>query len=117
MGVWADLDVKHAAQLAPRPIAELAEDAVLRGLAEAVIVTGAATGKPVSGDDLADVRAALPETPIYAGSGVTIETIPAIFRYADGAIIGTAAKVDSDIARPVDPARVRALRAAIDDRR
>ncbi len=117
VGVWADLDVKHAVQLAPRPIAELAEDAVLRGLAEAVIVTGAATGKPVSGDDLADVRAALPETPIYAGSGVTIETIPAIFRHADGAIIGTAAKVDGDIARPVDLARVRALRAAIDDRR
>src|SRR5215204_4091967 len=33
VAVWADVDVKHAAQLAPRPIGELAEDAVERGLA------------------------------------------------------------------------------------
>lgn len=114
VAVWADLDVKHAAQLAPRPIAELAEDAVLRGLAGAVIVTGAATGKPVSEGDLAAVRSALPETPVYAGSGVTVETIPAIFRHADGAIIGTAAKAGGDISQPVELARVCALRAAID---
>jgi membrane complex biogenesis BtpA family protein len=114
VAVWADLDVKHAAQLAPRPIAELAEDAVERGLAAAVIVTGAGTGKPVAEEDLAAVRNALPDTPVYAGSGVTMETIPAIFRHANGAIIGTAAKRDGDIAQPVDPDRVRALRAAID---
>jgi predicted TIM-barrel enzyme len=45
---------------------------------------------------------------------VNVQTIPAIFRHADGAIIGTAAKVNGDIAQPVDPERVRALRAAID---
>ena len=93
---------------------ELAEDAVERGLASAVIVTGAGTGKPVAEGDLATVRNALPATPVYAGSGVTVETIPAIFRHADGAIIGTAAKRDGDITQPVDPDRVRALRAAID---
>lgn len=114
VAVWSDLDVKHAAQLAPRPIAELAEDAVVRGLAAAVIVTGAGTGKPINERDLAAVRAAVPNTPVYAGSGVSISTIPSIFRHADGAIIGTAAKRDGDIAQPVDLSRVRALREAID---
>jgi membrane complex biogenesis BtpA family protein len=114
VAVWADLDVKHAAQLAPRPIAELGEDAVERGLAAAVIVTGAGTGKPVAEGDLATVRAAVPATPVYAGSGVTVDSIPAIFRHADGAIIGTAAKINGDIAQPMDLDRVRALRAAID---
>lgn len=114
VAVWADLDVKHAAQLAPRPISELAEDAVVRGLAGAVIVTGAGTGKPINERHLAEVRAAVPTTPLYAGSGVSASSIPAIFRNADGAIIGTAAKRDGDIAQPVDLARVRTLREAID---
>ena len=46
ISVWADVDVKHAAPLSPRPIGELAEDAVERGLAAAVIVSGAGTGHP-----------------------------------------------------------------------
>jgi membrane complex biogenesis BtpA family protein len=114
VAVWADLDVKHAAQLAPRPIAELAEDAVVRGLAGAVIVTGAGTGKAINERDLAEVRAAVPNTAVYAGSGVSASTIPSIFRHADGAIIGTAAKRNGDISQPVDLTRVRALREAID---
>ncbi|MCC6314074.1 MAG: BtpA/SgcQ family protein, partial [Thermomicrobiales bacterium] len=57
VAVWADVDVKHAAPLAPRPLPDLAEDAVERGLAAAVIVTGRATGQPVSLDDLRAVRA------------------------------------------------------------
>lgn len=112
--VWADLDVKHAAPLAPRPLADMAEDAVLRGLAGAVILTGSGTGKPTNPDDIAAAKAAVPNTPVYVGSGATVETIPAIFAHADGAIIGTAAKIDGDVRNPVDPARVKALRAAID---
>ena len=61
ISVWADVDVKHAAPLATRPIGELAEDAVERGLAGAVIVSGAGTGLPTNPADLQAVRAVLPE--------------------------------------------------------
>lgn len=109
VGVWADVDVKHAAQLAPRPIAELAADAVERGLAEAVIVTGTGTGRPVGDEDLAAVRAAVPSTPIYVGSGANPKTVSGLLRHADGVIAGTAMKVDGVVTNPVDLARVRAL--------
>jgi predicted TIM-barrel enzyme len=113
IAVWADVDVKHAAPLSPRPIGELAEDAIARGLAGAVIVSGAGTGHPTDPEDLRAVREALPETPLYVGSGGKVETLPSLLAIADGAIVGTAAKVDAILSNPVDPRRVRALVAAV----
>lgn len=110
--VWADVDVKHAAQLAPRGLGELAEDAVKRGLARALIVTGAGTGHPTSLDDVRVVRAAMPRTPLYVGSGANAETLPALLEIADGAIIGSAAKENADPANPVDARLVKALARA-----
>jgi membrane complex biogenesis BtpA family protein len=110
--VWADVDVKHAAPLAPRPLGEQAEDAVARGLAHAVIVSGKGTGQPTNPADVSDVRAAIHDSPIYIGSGATVETLPDLLAVADGAIVGTAAKVDGKLGNPVDPDRVRALVAA-----
>lgn len=107
--VWADVDVKHAAPLAPRPLADLAEDAVIRGLASALIVSGRATGQPASTDDLAAVRQALPETPLYVGSGATVAQMPDLLQWADGVIVGSAAKVDGIVTKPVSPERATAL--------
>jgi len=112
ISVWADVDVKHAAPLSARPIGELAEDAVERGLAGAVIVSGSGTGQPTNPADLEAVRRVLPGTPMYVGSGATDATLPSLLAIADGAIIGTAAKVDGKVGNPVDRFRVRALVAA-----
>lgn len=107
--VWADVDVKHAAQLAPRSLGELAEDAVKRGLASALIVTGAGTGHPTRLDDVRDVRSAMPAAPVYVGSGANPETLPMLLQVASGAIVGSAAKENADPANPVDVKLVRAL--------
>jgi uncharacterized protein len=112
ISVWADVDVKHASPLSSRPIGELAEDAVKRGLAGAVIVSGAGTGRPTTAADLLAVRAVLPHTPLYVGSGATTMTLQSLLEIADGAIVGTAAKADGVIGNPVDLGRVQALVAA-----
>lgn len=111
--VWADVDVKHAAPLAPRPIADLADDAVDRGLAAAIIVTGRATGQPAAEPDLQAVRARIGATPLYVGSGVTAESVGPLLQIADGVIVGTAAKVDGIVTNPVDLRRVRAIVQAL----
>jgi hypothetical protein len=61
--ILADVMVKHASPLGQdNDIAQSAKDTVLRGLADGVIVSGAATGSPPNWDDLKKVREALPNT-------------------------------------------------------
>ncbi|MGH2561402.1 MAG: BtpA/SgcQ family protein [Thermomicrobiales bacterium] len=107
--VWADIDVKHAAQLAPRPVAEQATDAIERGLAAAVIVTGPATGMAADEAELALVRSVIGNSLVFAGSGVSVENIRGTLGIADGVIVGTAMKVDGIVTNVVDAERVRAL--------
>jgi membrane complex biogenesis BtpA family protein len=106
--IWADLRVKHSAPLgAERPLVDEAKEAVGRGLADAVIVTGSGTGVSVADVDLADARRA--GAPVLAGSGVDERTVAAVLAAADGAIVGTATKVDGQTTAPVDPHRARAI--------
>ena len=104
--------MKHALRPEGFSIAESARETVGRGLADAVIVTGVATGAAVAGDDLAEVRAALPDTPLWIGSGATAATIGSLLETADGVIVGTTLKAGGELAAPVDRARVAAFVAA-----
>ncbi len=102
LGILADVRVKHARPLAERPLGEEAQDLRLRGLADAVIVTGAATGSGASSEDVRTVRAALPDCPLLVGSGMTATTADEFFPIADGCIIGSALKVtDPETLKPV----------------
>ncbi len=114
--IVADVDVKHSAPLAPRPLAEEAADLVHRALADGLIVTGQATGAPAAIEDLRTVKAAAGGRAVLVGSGVTPETAESIVLEADGIIVGSGLKVDGHVSNPVDPARVRALAARIADR-
>ena len=111
--VWADLAVKHAAPLVERSICEQADDATERAFASALILTGPATGKAADPTAVADLRAHDSRVPIYVGSGATETTIPTM-PGATGFIVGTAMKIDGVVTNPVDPARVRAIIAAVD---
>jgi hypothetical protein len=112
--LFADVDVKHAAPLGARfDLAEAAEETAYRGLADALIVTGAGTGKATSEATLATVRAAVADRPLYVGSGVTVATVARTLALADGVIVGTALKEGGATTAPVDPRRAEAfVRAA-----
>jgi predicted TIM-barrel enzyme len=83
-----------------------------RGLADGLIVTGAATGEAAPLADLRSVKSAAPGAPLFVGSGVTEATIAEALTIADGVIVGTSIKQDGDVSLPVSLARVRALVAA-----
>lgn len=106
--IWADLDVKHAAPLVQRSLADQADDAIERSFASALIVTGKATGAAADPEAVASLRAHAPDAPIYVGSGANERTIPRM-PGATGFIVGTAMKRDGIVTEPVDPARVRAI--------
>jgi uncharacterized protein len=108
--IFADVDVKHSAPLALRPAADEVADTLHRGLADALIVSGAGTGKPTDPGHVRDVRAAAGgAAPVLVGSGVTARTIPEFLPHADGFIVGTAFKRGADPKQPVDAALVSEL--------
>jgi len=115
LAVFADLMVKHAAPLGGRSLEASASDAVERGLATAVIVTGDATGAAASLDDARRAASAVPGTPVFVGSGVNVETVAAALAAADGVIVGSALMADGVAGGPIEEARaaavVRAARA------
>lgn len=107
--ILADVAVKHSAPLAPLPLAHEVRDALARGGADAVIVTGEGTGEDTPPLALAEARSAAGKAPVLVGSGVRPDTLPALLPLAGGFIVGTWLKEGGDVRRPVDPARVRTL--------
>ncbi len=101
--VWADVKKKHAshALTADVGIGETAAAAEFMR-ADAVIVTGSATGECPAEADVAEVRGRC-GLPLYLGSGVTPENQPRYFAGADGFIVGSAFKVRGRWAEGVDP--------------
>ena len=94
VAILADLRVKHARPLAERPLAEEAQDLRLRGLADAVILTGVATGSGASPAEVAEVREAIPECPLVVGSGLNASTVSDFFPLADACIVGSSLKIN-----------------------
>ena len=113
--IFTDVFVKHAAQLGDgtQTIQDAAKDAVLRGMADALIVSGSATGSGTSVSDVASVAEAVPGIPVLVGSGFGITTATALLQAgAAGAIVGSSLKVGA-VDSPVDPEKVRALKAIL----
>jgi membrane complex biogenesis BtpA family protein len=110
--IFADVQGKHTAPLAPVELEQEARELVHRGLADALVVSGRATGDATPLGDLKRVRSAAPATPLVVGSGVTADSVAELLSVADAAIVGTFVKRDGDVRRPVDPERVRRLVAA-----
>ncbi len=106
--ILGDVAVKHSAALAPIPLTEEATDLVERALADAVVVTGRATGFATDLDQVGAVIRAVP-VPVLAGSGVTPETAPGVRGLGAGAIVGSSMMVEGRPGGPVDPDRAREL--------
>jgi membrane complex biogenesis BtpA family protein len=107
--IFADVDVKHSAPVAVRPLSVEVEELIARGCADGVIVTGAGTGKQTELGEIRVAKQVAGSMPVYAGSGVNAANIAAVLQIADGAIVGTSLKRDGITTNPVDPDRVRAL--------
>lgn len=107
--ILADVHVKHAAPMSQPDLILAAEETAYRGRADALILTGPTTGRPVDFDAVDRVRAAVPDRPLLIGSGVTPDTAAEALRHADGLIVGTAIKRDAKTTNPIDPAKASAL--------
>lgn len=113
VGIFADVHVKHATPVSQPDIALAAQETAYRGLADALIVSGAATGQPANIDQIRLVKEAVPDRLVLVGSGTTTDSVRSILSACDGVIVGTHIKQDGRTDAPVDPTRAAAfIRAA-----
>jgi membrane complex biogenesis BtpA family protein len=112
IAIWADVKKKHAAHAvtADLDLAETAKGTAFCG-ADALVVTGVATGRPTAPDDVRAVRSA--GLPVVVGSGVGPLDAGPLSALADALIVGTSLKAGGDWRAAVDPERVRAVRRAM----
>jgi len=104
--VFADVHVKHAVHFFD--FEDAVRDTVERGLADAVVVSGKATGKPVDLEKLALAKKISP-VPVLIGSGTTYDNLSELWKYADGFIVGTWIKRDGKVKNEVSLERARKL--------
>jgi len=113
--ILADVHVKHATPLGREGLVQAAQDTALRGMADALILSGAATGEAPDLAGLRSVRAAV-DAPLFLGSGLDLDCADELLPYLDGAIVGTALKQEGRVDQPVDRRRVDAMRRRFDAR-
>ncbi len=113
VAILADVDVKHSAPLAPVDLAQETHDAIERGGASAVIVSGSGTGRSVDFGKLQAVKNAAGAAPVYIGSGATIDSLAALAKAgADGIIVGSAIREGGKAGAPIVNAQASAFATA-----
>ena len=104
--IMADVLVKHAHPLSSSDLTNAVKDTIERGLADAVIISGLATGNPPSLADLQLAKVAAGGTPIIIGSGATASNVSSLMQFADGVIVSSSLKRQGKIENSIDPIRV-----------
>lgn len=104
--IFADVLVKHARPLSSPNLTVAVQDTIERGLADAVILSGWATGSPPDLQDLELAKAAANDTPVLIGSGASWENISLLMQAADGAIVSSSLKRHGRRDQTIDPIRV-----------
>lgn len=109
--LFFNIEPEFGLPLTPRPITALAKSVATSSLPDVLLISGPMAGAAA---DLSHVRAAqqgAPHVPVFANTGVRIETVADTLAVADGIIVGSGLKVDGGTWNPVDPDRVQRFMA------
>jgi len=104
--IFTDIKKKHSSHFISSDIsiAETAKAAEFF-LSDGVIVTGAATGKKASVDEVKMTKNSV-EIPVIIGSGIDVENIQEYWDFADAFIVGSSLKKEGNWENEVDKSRV-----------
>jgi len=96
-----------ARYLADRDIVSIARSTVFNNKSDALCVSGLTAGAETDSQILQQVKSAVPNTVVFANTGVRLENVEKQLSIADGAVVGTTFKKDGVFENGVDAARVR----------
>lgn len=93
--------------LAARDPSEIARSTVFNMKPDALCVSGVTAGVEAPVSVIEKVKQIVPDTPVFANTGVRRENVRQQLAVADGAVVGTTFKRDGTIWNPVDTRRVK----------
>lgn len=96
-----------ASYLAERDIVGIAKSTVFNNHPDALCVSGLTAGVKTDTSVLLKVKEAVPDTVVFANTGVRLENVEEQLSIADGAIVGTTFKYDGKFENHVDSSRVK----------
>ncbi len=96
-----------AKYMADRDIESIARSTVFNNRPDALCVSGLTAGSMTNTQTLKRVKDTVPDTVVFANTGVRYENVEQQLSVADGAVVGTTFKIDGVFENHVDEARVR----------
>ena len=108
--ILADVLVKHATPVGQFSLEEAANNALYRGKADAIILSGKETGKLIQLEKLKQFYTDTKIKPIL-GSGVNETNLRSVFPFISGAIVGSSLKYEpSNLHSPIDLEKATSLK-------
>ncbi len=102
-----------ALYMAPRNIADIARSTAFNAEPDGICVSGLTAGSKTDGQTLEIVKKAIPQVPVFANTGVSLENVEEQLRVADGAVVGTTFKKDGYVWNQVDVNRVKEFMSGV----
>jgi uncharacterized protein len=96
-----------ALYLGNRDIVEIAKSTVFNHRPDALCVSGLTAGAETDAQTLKKVKEVVPDTVVFANTGVRIHNAAEQLSIADGAVVGTTFKIDGKFENHVDQDRVK----------
>lgn len=109
VAIFTDIKKKHSSHSISSDV-NLIEtaDAAQFFLSDGLIITGTATGQPISTEELNDLKSQV-QLPLLAGSGITADNLTEYWNFFDAFIVGSYLKEGGNWANPLDPSRISTL--------
>ncbi len=93
--------------LAPRTLVDIAKTTVFNCHPDILCVSGRTAGAETDQTLLEQVAQAVPDTPVFANTGCTVENIAKKLAVCDGAVVGSTFKKNGDFFEMVDENKVK----------
>jgi membrane complex biogenesis BtpA family protein len=114
--IFANITPEFASPLGNRTVAQRAKSAVVSSLVDAILVSGLMAGAEPDLSVVQEAKEAIGDAvPVLLNTGAKTSNIAQYLSVADGVIVGSSLKVDGYTWNPVDPARVKAFMAAVQE--
>lgn len=105
--IFLYLNPEFATPLANRPLSIVAKTLRWLSIADVYCISGYMPGHPPREEDVLEVKRSVPDVPVLANTGINKDNVLRYLKITDGAIVGTAFKINNITLNPVDEQKVK----------